>query len=143
MDPQAVAKARFVTRAIWAPEATSRSEVTWQRVGTKKVEKVGVFGGTKLVDKPVWDMKEVDTPIRAGTTCVDLTSLAIAVDIACAELDADGYDIVSINPINSGRYRHREKRDEQWGKPLAWAFGYGYSLTDGILITGKLRQPKI
>lgn len=103
------------------------------------VEKERMFGGTKVVEMPVMEMRKVDIPIRQPDTRVDLDKLAAAVDAACNELDEAGHEIVAVNPIQSGRYAAQERRDEQYGKPLGWAYGYGYSVTDGMLITARLR----
>ena len=91
----------------------------------------------------------------------------LAEDIArtCVQLDADGYDIVAIFPLTSGRAaeatvetenihgRTYSKRVEvavenphPWGPATRtesrWYIdtGIGYSVTDGVIITAKLRE---
>lgn len=52
--------------------------------------------------------------------------LAEAIASVCNELDALGYDIISILPTIRGESKASSHS------------GYGYSVTDGVVITGKL-----
>jgi hypothetical protein len=140
MTEMAPAKPRFVTRAIWAPAANSRPQATWHQVGTRKVERPSLFGRTKQVDKPGLGLKGEDVAVPQGTHCVDLEAMAIAIDTICTDLDQEGYEVISINPVTSGRSFSQHQKEEQWGKPYAWALGYGFSITDGLLITGRRRD---
>lgn len=54
--------------------------------------------------------------------------LADAIAKACNELDALGYDIISILPTIRGESKATSHS------------GYGYSVTDGVVITGKLAE---
>ena len=93
----------------------------------------------------------------------------LAEDIArqCVQLDAEGYEIVSIFPLTSGRSAKaavetekslygsgptysREwevQENDYWGNPRINRVqtrhidtGVGYSVTDGVIITAKLRK---
>ena len=92
----------------------------------------------------------------------------LAEDIArqCIQLDAEGYEIISIFPLTSGRsakasleieknlyapltYTRRWETHEtdQWGRDRVSYedrryidSGVGYSVTDGVIITAKLRK---
>jgi hypothetical protein len=141
-------KAKFISRPIRAPKAVSRRQLQRVQIGVSKVVKPKLLGGTKLVDEPVYGVREVEVPVKDGEECVDLDALGLAVDAACAELDAEGYDIVAITPIISGRHKSEVQARESpynWTQnraahAWAWAYGYGYSVTEGVSITGKLRQ---
>ena len=93
----------------------------------------------------------------------------LADDIArqCIQLDAEGYEIISIFPLTSGRSakaavetennlsggggtytrRREEQENDYWGNPRTKYVdtryvdtGVGYSVTDGVVITAKLRK---
>ena len=93
----------------------------------------------------------------------------LAEDISrqCVQLDAEGYDVISIFPLTSGRgakaavetgknlYRNGsytltwevEDGTDMWGRPRTKRVdtrhidtGVGYSVTDGVVITAKLRK---
>lgn len=53
-------------------------------------------------------------------------NLADAIANVCNELDALGYDVISILPTIRGESKATSHS------------GYGYSVTDGVVITGKL-----
>ena len=80
----------------------------------------------------------------------------LAQDIAqhCNQLYDDGYDVISIFPLNSGRtaevsaeaaemVQGRTYQDDTEGEEPGNYYvdtGVGYSVTDGVIITAKLRQ---
>ncbi len=90
----------------------------------------------------------------------------LAEDIAklCTQLDAEGYDVISIFPLTSGRtaemfvqtpsnvYGWTYQRQVEWEEEGMWGpqtrrenryyanNGVGYSVTDGVVITAKLRK---
>ena len=101
--------------------------------------------------------------------------LAEDISRTCVQLDAEGYDVISIFPLTSGRSakaavetendswgrlyggsgtytRRREVQEETtniWGPPQTRTgyvetrhvdTGVGYSVTDGVVITAKLRK---
>ncbi len=63
-----------------------------------------------------------------------LQQMADFLERCCNDLDAAGYDIISITPVVSGRTSYMATNTD-----LADP-GHGYSVTDGLLVTGKLRD---
>ena len=62
-----------------------------------------------------------------------LQQMAEYLERCCNDLHAAGYDVISITPIISGRtaYTHSETADIHPG--------HGYSVTDGLIVTGRLK----
>lgn len=60
-----------------------------------------------------------------------LQQMAEHLERCCNDLDAAGYEVISIVPIVSGRTGH----SQQMYNPA----GHGYSVTDGLVVTGRLR----
>lgn len=83
---------------------------------------------------------------------VDMDRLAFDLGVAVEELAKEGYEVIQITPIISGRHNHEVKEyttasvfslkgkvaklKEGWG----WAYGYGFSYTDGLLILAQKRS---
>ena len=63
-----------------------------------------------------------------------LQQMADFLERCCNDLDAAGYEVISIVPIVSGRTSHMETNSER-DYP-----GHGYSVTDGLLVTGRLKK---
>ncbi len=63
-----------------------------------------------------------------------LQQMAEYLERCCNDLDAAGYDVISITPVISGRtaYTHAETTDIHPG--------HGYSVTDGLVVTGRLKS---
>ena len=62
-----------------------------------------------------------------------LQQMAEFLERCCNDLHAEGYDVIAVTPIISGRtaYTHNENSD---------LFpGHGYSVTDGLIVTGRLK----
>ncbi|MCP4344399.1 MAG: hypothetical protein GY795_02610 [Desulfobacterales bacterium] len=86
----------------------------WIRVGAKTEEVPrAIFSGTK-------------TKIRDGY--VSLEELSNEIQKACNHMYNNGYEVISIIPIIRGNY------DTDFNNA-----GWGYSVTDGVVITGKLQ----
>lgn len=98
-------------------------------------------------DKPVYTTRYVfaDTTLAthggsAGDVRITseerprLQQMADFLERCCNDLDAAGYDVISIAPIVSGRTAHTETSSER-DYP-----GHGYGVTDGLIVTGKLRE---
>ena len=64
-----------------------------------------------------------------------LQQMAEYLERCCNDLDAAGYDVISITPIISGRTSYMTSNRD------AADAGHGYSVTDGLIVTGKLREP--
>ena len=63
-----------------------------------------------------------------------MQQMAEFLERCCNDLDAAGYDVISITPVISGRTSYMATNTD-----LADP-GHGYSVTDGLLVTGKLRE---
>ena len=92
--------------------------------------------------------------------------LAEDISRCCTQLDTEGYDVISIFPLTSGRSakaavetesnlygnnsytrRWEVQENDSWGNPRTkytdtrhMDTGVGYSVTDGVVITAKLRK---
>ena len=62
-----------------------------------------------------------------------LQQMAEYLERCCNDLDAAGYEVISIAPIVSGRTAYMASNTD-----LADP-GHGYSVTDGLIVTGKLK----
>ena len=71
-------------------------------------------------------MKLVDDPQQA-----DLSDLSSQIETACNRLHEEGYDVISILPSVGG---HSEKGVVNQG-----GYGFGFSVTDGAVITARRR----
>lgn len=69
---------------------------------------------------------------------------------ACNSLAEDGYEVVHISDVIDGRYQWKTWEGKNshgvlghngttWGG-LVWGYGYGYSVTDGVVITARLAK---
>ncbi len=62
-----------------------------------------------------------------------LRQMAEHLERCCNDLDAAGYEVISIAPIVSGRTAYMETNSQR-DYP-----GHGYSVTDGLIVTGRLK----
>ncbi len=98
----------------------SEYRTLWVRTGRLKKEERRLIGrGAKLVDDPHQ---------------ADIGGLAAKIEEACNRLHEEGYDVISILPSVSG---HSEK-----GVMAQGGFGFGFSVTDGAVITGRRRPSR-
>ena len=95
----------------------SEYKSVWVRTGRQKKEEKKLLGrGTKLVDDPHQ---------------ADIADLSAQIETACNMLHEEGYDVISILPSVSG---HSEKGAVNQG-----GYGFGFSITDGAVITARRR----
>lgn len=118
-----------------------------------KLEKTKVDTGKKKTtwlgkEKPVYatEYKEVDTGNKSKSK-VDAEALSVDLNDNLNKLYKDDYEVVSITSVMSGDYdykfeKHRigsSKRiiesTEKVGGYTSFGYGYGFSFTEGILIT--------
>lgn len=98
----------------------SQYRTVWVRAGRLKKEEKKLLGrGKKLVDDPHQ---------------ADISELATLIETACNTLHEEGYDVISILPSVSG---HSEK-----GVMSQGGYGFGFSITDGAVITARRRTTK-
>lgn len=69
---------------------------------------------------------------------VDAVKLAKDIATAIAGLNRDGYEVISITPITSGRYNYEARAILEGGG--AWGYGYGYSYTEGMIIVARRQK---
>ncbi|MBA3068828.1 MAG: hypothetical protein FP825_10135 [Hyphomonas sp.] len=95
----------------------SEYKSVWVRAGRQKKEEKKLLGrGMKLIDDPHQ---------------ADLADLSAQIETACNSLHKEGYDVISILPSVSG---HSEK-----GVISQGGYGFGFSVTDGVVITARRR----
>ena len=68
-----------------------------------------------------------------------LQQMAEHLERCCNDLHAAGYDVISIAPIVSGRTGHCQMPNLMHN-PAYHPAGHGYSVTDGLIVTGRLRS---
>ena len=61
-----------------------------------------------------------------------MQQMADFLERCCNDLDAAGYDVISIAPIASGRTGYMPTSNDP--------AGHGYSVTDGLIVTGRLKS---
>ena len=91
--------------------------------------KTGIFNKAEWVTETVTEL-EYDRDSDCEINGEQLTE-----DVAAAveTLITEGYEILSITPVTSGRWKHNHQKMTDGG----WGYGYGYSLTDGMSIIAK------
>lgn len=75
--------------------------------------------------------------IKTGSSDCDVHGQRLAEDIerAVAQLNHEGYEVVTITPITTGSYR--AVRENGLFGELNEGFGYGFSYTKGVVITAR------
>lgn len=97
------------------------------KVETGKTKK-RIFGGEKAVTK-----KE-DQWVQTGVSDTEIDGEALAVDVnsVIESMNSDGFEVVSVTSVMSGRYMWR-------GVYQGW-FGFGFSVTEGMLVVFKKEE---
>ena len=108
-------------------------------------KKKGFFGGDKEVTKN--ETQWVET--GGASDCeIDGERLAAEIEAAINTLNNEGYEVVDISQVVSGRYNFDTKSDTKWKidtgpRPFAggwgwgWGYGYGFSYTEGVTIIAR------
>jgi len=136
-------KSKYVTRYTW----TGKKEKTKTKkrkvvVGTETVEKSSLLGKKKSVEKQVTKTEAYEAPTgEFHTGFPDVEDLADRIQKICNELDASGYDVFDISPVQIGDWNSHtwESRPSQGGG-AGFGYGYGMGITRGAIITGKLKD---
>ena len=132
--------------AVGNLEITKTREIK-EQVGTREVEKQTLFRGLQTVEKPIFEKREEEVgtgKYEFGTP--DVAGLADEVAASCNAIHEDGYDVVSIMPMQFGDWNHQHKVKERTSMTRdgigygGYGFGYGMGTTRGVIITGKLRS---
>lgn len=97
--------------------------------------KKGFFGGEKEV------FREEEQWVQTGYSDCEIDGDRLANDITAtvSQLNEQGYEIVSINEVTSGRYSWAYKTNGGGGMNGGWGYGYGYgySYTEGVVVVAK------
>lgn len=142
---------KYVTRWSYTdlqPEMKQRQDKV--QVGTEAVEKTSIMGKKKLVEKPVFEIqtKQVATG-KSIETMPNLADLATRIEDLCNGLHDDGYDVLSIMPVQFGNFNFATDKNHEMrsfvadgGGGYGWGHGYGYGfgLTRGVIVTGQDRE---
>lgn len=99
-------------------------------------KKKGLFGAEKEV------MRKEKQWQQTGWSDREIDGEQLAADLAAASetLNREGYDVVSVTAITSGRYDSRDMHcGGQYGGGSG-GYGYGYSYTEGLVVTAVKRQ---
>ena len=131
----------YKTVSIKANMAPIMKKVTKnKKVGTKEVKKTKGFWNTEeyTEEEPVFE--EYDEMLPTGkysNTSIDIEEFSYSIMESCNQLFEDGYQVINISDITSGRYAYDRSSNLNGA---GWGFGYGYSVTDGVIITAKLKD---
>ncbi len=132
------AKQKYKTVHIYASMSESYEiKRTRKKVGTEKAFKLkGFLNPTKIeIDKPIYEFVEEAIPTGASSeTEINSDQLTIDVENTCNELAEQGYRVINITPILRGAHRHRLVGTSKRGG----GYGFGYSVTSGMMITAEL-----
>lgn len=136
-----MSKPQYITTyiRIFSMEPVYEKRETKVQVGTKKVKKKTGFFRSQIVEveEPVYEKRVEWVPTdQTSDTHIDIKELAEEIMKACNEMHEKGYEVINILAINSGRYQ------KGFVIPLNSdaGYGFGYSITDGVIIVGKLRE---
>lgn len=113
-------------QAYFAP--IGKNQVVKVPTGEKKK---GLFGNESDVTRD--ETRWVQTGF--SDTLIDTIRLAKDMQQAVDTLNQQGYEVVSVNNINSGAYNYEYKKEA--GAAWGYSYGYGYSYTDGLMIVAR------
>lgn len=115
-------------------------EASFKPTGKTKTVKVptgeikpGLFGGEKKV------MRKEEQWEQTGWSESEIDGEKLAADIADAvkTLNSDGYEVVCISEITSGKYNWAYKSSGINNGGYGYGYGYGFSYTEGATIIAK------
>lgn len=91
----------------------------------------GMFGFERDVTVPVEEF------VKTGESDCNIDGGRLANDVAkaVAQLNAEGYEVVSVTPLTTGDYHCGTV--SQFGSGVEGAYGYGYSYTKGLILIAK------
>lgn len=131
-----------------AADFANKRNLAKVKVETGETKK-NLFGKDKPVTKKI--NKYVDTN-KKSDSLIDGASLANNMNLKMKELSEEGYEIISITPVESGSYNANHKmgsissskrifsETEAVSGSTGYGYGYGYSYTEGIIITALKRN---
>ena len=87
---------------------------------------------------------EEDSEDTFSDSEIDGAALAILVEKAMNDLLELGFNIDQVTPITSGRYDYMLEANNKFvGKSAAAGLGFGYSYTEGMLISASMDNNKV
>lgn len=137
----------YTSRWVRANMATLYEEKKVKRqVGVRKAEKKkGMFSSEVIeVEEPIYE--EVIEKVPTGKYSdryIDIDDFAQRISDACNKLHEDGYDVIKVTEVIDGRYNYAWDRyglSTNGSAATCYSYGYGYSVTDGVVILGKKRE---
>lgn len=94
-------------------------------------KKKGLLGGQKdvVTEEKKW--------VQTGVSDREIDGERLTTDLqqAIGELNADGYEVVSVVAVSSGNYNCAYR--EAPGANFGWGYGYGYSYSEGLIVTAR------
>jgi hypothetical protein len=120
-----------MNKIVYVPtHFTDRGNYETVKVPTGKTE-TGLFGIERNV------IREEERFVKTGVSDCDINGKRLAEEVAeaVALLNREGYEVVAITPITTGRH-HSEVLTE-FVQGIEGGLGYGYSFTKGVIITGR------
>lgn len=117
-------------------------EAFFKPIGKVKTVKVatgekakGFFGGEKDV------MRKEERWEQTGWSDSEIDGFRLAEDVgnAVGALNREGYEVVSVSDVTSGRYNWKYETSGGAGASGGWGYGYGYgySITEGVMIIAR------
>lgn len=100
-------------------------------------KKKGFFGGEKEVMKTVKGFEQTGY----SDSWIDGERLTKDISISVANLNKEGYEVVSITPVISGQYDYYyNSTGRGHDGDSGYGYGYGYSYTEGVVIIARKSQ---
>jgi len=97
--------------------------------------KPGWFGGEKEV------FRKEEQWVQTGYSDCEIDGHRLANDIASAvsKLNEQGYEVISISEVTSGKYSwaYNTNGGANCNGGWGYGYGYGYSLTEGVVVVAK------
>lgn len=116
-----------------------------KQVGMKTIKKkAGVFSKRDIeVPEPIYETSREWVPSgRQSDVQIDLIQFGQMIEQACNNLDEAGYNVISIMPVTRGNYQYKDGGGvlKKGTGSIQSSFGFGYSVTDGMVIVGRLKR---
>ncbi len=124
------------------------------QIGEREVVKTrstGFFKTEEYVEKePVYEERQEVVDSGSVSDCrIDGNALATNLKQTIDTLAGEGFEVMSVIPITSGNWNYKTHVGQIWKdvgpaltghvghgvEPFAWGYGYGYSFTEGLIVT--------
>lgn len=81
---------------------------------------------------PVYEKRDVFVPDGISDSEINGQQLANDIALVVAELNSQGYEVISVTAVESGRHR------TEWTFNNHGGAGYGFSYTKGVIVIARL-----